>query len=253
MLNVISSELRKMRRPSILASTFLIIGTLSIGLTSFIFLRNNQQTYREIVKFDGATSSYAMVTAFMGFVALVIFASQTAQEYTFGTLRNLLVRQPNRKILFTGKFLAMSLFAVMYAAFTFALNVGLSFALANYKHLDTHLWLSSQGITHTATFLLNTTLAMIGYGSFGMAIGMILKSPMGAISASLLWFLVIEGLIGAIEKKVSSWLPGNALAVVNEGGIAHFSYSQGLAVATTYAVVLMGFSGYLFLTRDVAQ
>lgn len=253
MLNVVLAELKKMSRASILMSTFLIIGTLSIGLTSFIFLKHNTETWQELAKFDGVTASYNMVTVFMGFVALTIFASQTAQEYTFGTLRNLLVRQPSRIKLFVGKFLAMSAFALLFVLFTFLLNVGLSYILAKYQHFDLSAWTSSRGLIHAENMFVNTTLALIGYGSFGMALGMIMKSPMAAISTSLLWFLIVEGILGSLIKGSSKWMPGNAFAVINDGGMQSLSYTRGLTIAAGYVIVIMTISGYLFYSRDVAQ
>ena len=253
MFNVVAAELRKMKRPSIVLSTFAIIGTLSIGMTGFIFLSKNKDTWAVVSKFDGPTYSYSMVTSFMGYVALTIFASQTAQEYTFGTLRNLLVRQPNRIILFLGKYLAMTVFAILFVLFTFILNVGLSYILAKYQHLGIDSWSSTKGLQGLSKLFFKSMIAMIGFGSFGMALGMILKSPLGAISASLLWFLVVEGLLGAILKGATKWLPGNALMVINDGGMTSLPFTRGLLIAATYVIALMSISGYLFHTRDVAQ
>ena len=253
MLNVVLAELRKMRRPSISLSISGIIGTLSLSFTSFIFLKKNQATWDELMKFDGMTSSYNAVAAFMGFVALTVFASQTSQEYTFGTLRNLLVRQPSRLKLFIGKFFAMSIFAVIFVSFTFIMCVGTSLVLSKYQHFDTHLWTSNIGLKHAMQLLLNSFIALIGYGSFGMALGMILKSPMSAISASLLWFLIIEGIIGSVIKSANQWMPGAAMAVVSSGGMKDFPYDRALIVSTAYVAILMGISSYLFYSRDVAQ
>ena len=253
MFNVVAAELMKIRRPSISLAIATIIGTLSIGFTSFIFLKKNEATWADLAKFDGMTSSYNAVAAFMGFVALTVFASQTSQEYTFGTLRNLLVRQPSRTKLFVGKFLAMSSFAVFFVAFTFIVSVGTSIALAKYQHFNVHSWTSHAGLKEAGKLLLNSFIALIGYGSFGMSLGMILKSPMSAISASLLWFLVIEGIIGSVVKGANQWMPGTAMAVVSSGGMKDFPYDRALIVSAVYVAVFMGISGYLFHSRDVAQ
>ena len=162
MLNVIAAELRKMKRPSIFLSTFAIIGTISVGMTGFIFLSKNKDTWEVVSKFDGPTYSYSMVTTFMGYVALTIFASQTAQEYTFGTLRNLLVRQPNRLILFFGKYLAMMVFALLFVLFTFILNVGLSYILAKYQHLGIDSWSSTKALQRLSKLFFNSTISLIG-------------------------------------------------------------------------------------------
>ena len=54
----------------------------------------------------------------LGIVAFGIAASQIASEYSLGTLRQLLVRQPRRAVLLAGKFLAVLTF--MLGAVVFA-------------------------------------------------------------------------------------------------------------------------------------
>jgi hypothetical protein len=147
----------------------------------------------------------------------------------------------------------MMIFALLFVLFTFILNVGLSYILAKYQHLGIDSWSSTKALQRLGKLFFNSTISLIGFGSFGMALGMILKSPLGAISTSLLWFLVIEGLLGAILKGATKWLPGNALMVVNDGGVAGMPYSRALLIAGIYVISMMSTSGYLFHSRDVAQ
>ena len=60
---------------------------------------------------SGVVFGFQQVATLLGIIALCVFAAQTAQEYTYGTLRNLLVRQPSRMKVLTGKFLSMAVFA----------------------------------------------------------------------------------------------------------------------------------------------
>ena len=102
MINVVRAELTKLRRPSLSLSTIAAV-TFVIGLvTSLLFLLvdspqgnadRGQVISREVLALaSGGVQGFASVGGFLGIIALCVFAAQTAQEYTYGTLRNLLVR-----------------------------------------------------------------------------------------------------------------------------------------------------------------
>ena len=79
----------------------------------------------------GVSIGFSSAAGLLGLVALCVFAAQTAQEYTYGTLRNLLVRQPRRLTLLFGKFVAMKSFALITVLVSALVAVGLAFALSN--------------------------------------------------------------------------------------------------------------------------
>jgi hypothetical protein len=103
MIRVVIAELRKLRRPSLLLGTIAIVGGLTALFTSIIFLmidsengnseRGERISAAELSNPAGLINGFQLVGVFLGIVSLCIFASQTAQEYSLGTLRNLLVRQ----------------------------------------------------------------------------------------------------------------------------------------------------------------
>ena len=153
MIRVVIAELRKLRRPTLLLGTIATVGGLSALFTSIIFLmidsengngeRGERISAAELSNSMGLVYGFKLVGVFLGIVALCIFASQTAQEYSLGTLRNLLVRQPSRMKLLAGKFIAMKIFALVMVLFAGALSVAISFALAGRAKVDTSSWSSS--------------------------------------------------------------------------------------------------------------
>ena len=120
MIRVVIAELRKLRRPTLLLGTIATVGGLSALFTSIIFLMidsengNSERGERvgpeELSQAMGLVYGFRLVGVFLGIVSLCIFASQTAQEYSLGTLRNLLVRQPSRMKILAGKFISMKIF-----------------------------------------------------------------------------------------------------------------------------------------------
>jgi len=123
MIKVMKAELVKLRRPSLSLSTLAAVLFITGLSTSLLFLlvdspegngREGIRISREVLQLPtGLSLSFSNAAGLLGIVALCIFAAQTAQEYTYGTLRNLLVRQPSRMKVLIGKLLAMKLFALV--------------------------------------------------------------------------------------------------------------------------------------------
>ena len=265
MVNVVIGELRKMKRPSLLYVISGLLTLLSILFTSLVFLRTSStsgkrgsisgtvQSTESLSKFDGGYFTFGLMGLFLGLIALTVFASQSSNEYSFGTLRNLLVRQPNRFLLLGGKLAAMALFAFAVVTYVAVVNISLSFIESGHSHVDTKLWLSSKALHAFASVYGNMLLATIGYGLVGMSLGIILKSPMSAISISLLWFMVLENILSAVLSSATKWLPGNALSAVSNGGAKIFSYQRGLVMSAVYLLLFGGTATILFKRRDVAS
>lgn len=265
MVKVVIAELRKMKRPSLLYVITGLLSLLSILFTSLVFLRTSSisgkrgsisgtvQSTESLSKFDGGYFTFGLMGLFLGLIALTVFASQSSNEYSFGTLRNLLVRQPNRFLLLGGKLAAMALFAFAVVTYVAVVNITLSFIESGHSHVNTKLWLSSKAIQAFASVYVNMLLATIGYGLVGMSLGIILKSPMSAISISLLWFMVLENILSAVLSSATKWLPGNALSAVSNGGAKIFSYQRGLVMSAVYLLLFGGTATILFKRRDVAS
>ena len=140
MIRVIRAEWRKLRRPT------LFLGTVGAALfftglfTSLLFIlidspRGNSDPANPISRemlasFGGAVIGFTNVGNLLGIIAYCVFAAQTAQEYTYGTLRNLLVRQPGRMRLLLGKLISMKLFALVMVAISGVLAIVISYVWA---------------------------------------------------------------------------------------------------------------------------
>ena len=104
-------------RPSLLIPTLIGVVLLTAFFTSFVFLRVHSGkpngargvliTNDFLSGKNGLVYGFQIMGFFLGIVALCVFASQTAQEYSLGTLRNILVRQPSRLKVLIGKYFAI--------------------------------------------------------------------------------------------------------------------------------------------------
>jgi ABC-2 type transport system permease protein len=263
MFNVVKAELRKLRRPT------LFFGTMGAALfftgliTSFIYLmidspQGNGDRGRTIGRdvlglASGSVNGFASVGGFLGIIALCVFAAQTAQEYTYGTLRNLLVRQPSRMKILLGKLISMALFALIMITIAALLSIAISYVLAPGAKVDTALWFTSAGFDAIFTTFVNVAISVVAFGIVGMVLGLLLRSPISAISLGVLWILIVEVLLMAVKNSLQSWLPGAQLSAIASGGAVDLTYKHALTVGGLYVAVGAIVASVLFVRRDVAN
>ena len=263
MFNVVKAELRKLRRPT------LFFGTMGAALfftgliTSFIYLMidspqgngdRGRSIGRDVLELaSGSVNGFASVGGLLGLIALCVFAAQTAQAYSLGTLRNLLVRQPGRIRLLIGKLASMKAFAVIMTLVGAVISIGVSYILAGSKDVSTTLWFNSDGRIEIAKTLLNVLISILGFGIIGMVLGILLRSPISSISLGVLWLLIVENIVGAVKSSTLEWLPGSQLATVAAGGTETISYTHALSLSGIYVGIALVIATVLFTKRDVAN
>jgi ABC-type transport system involved in multi-copper enzyme maturation permease subunit len=263
MIRIVRAEWRKLRRPTLFLGT---IGAALFftGLTStFLYLMidseqgnadRGRQVGREVLELaGGSVYGFASVGGLLGIIALCVFAAQTAQEYTYGTLRNILVRQPGRIRILVGKLIAMKIFALIMILIAAVVSIGISYFLSDRAKVSTQLWFTSDGYTEIGKTLVNVTISVVYFGIVGMVLGLLLRSPISAISIGVLWILIIENLLGAVKPVFLDWMPGNQLSVIAQGGSPDISYSHALILGTSYVFIGALVATVLFSRRDVAN
>ena len=147
----------------------------------------------------------------------------------------------------------MKIFALLLVAIAAIVSVGLSVALAGRGKVSTDLWFTSEGLQAIGQSLLNVSISVIYFGIIGMVLGLLLRSPISAISIGVLWLLIIENLIGAVKPVTLDWMPGNQLATIAQGGSPDVSYSHALILGTLYVFIGSLIATVLFSRRDVAN
>mgnify|MGYP001574698449 FL=1 len=263
MISVFFAEWCKLRRPTLLLGTMGAVLGVTALVTSLLFLlidspRGNSDRgiiiSRELLALpSGITIGFSSSAGLLGLVALCVFAAQTAQEYTYGTLRNLLVRQPRRITLLLGKFSAMTSFALISVIVSAIVSISLAYALSGKAEVDTAAWSTSDArIAFLHTFI-NVFISVIAYGTVGMILGLLFRSPISAISLGVAWLLVIENIIAATVKNSGKWLPGQLISTIASGGDINASYTHAILIMAAYLALGAVFAGILFHRRDVAD
>ena len=252
------SEWIKLRRPGmILGGAGTIVGfailTVVLTLTTASATPTDQEgpggglTLAQLATADGLASILASAATFIGVVALSVFAISIASEYSQGTLRNLLVRQPRRARLLAGKTLALASFTTLAVLVAGVAAVAVALLVAPTQDISTSAWFTSAGWTALGAGLGNLLLATLGWGLLGT-----LRAPAAAVGVGLAYALPGELLVTAAWSDGARWLPGQLLDALAQGGTAAVTYGSAGLLLALYGVVAMVAGTTLFARRDVA-
>jgi hypothetical protein len=189
----------------------------------------------------------------LGVVAFGIAAAQTASEYSLGTLRQLLVRQPRRVPLLLGKMLAVVVFMALATAFAAVVAFAVANLMAGARGASTSAWYTGTGFTDLLAALGRIELAVIGYSVLGLVIGQFLRSAVASVIVSFAWLIAIENIVTRIVPSTAKWLPGLSLSAIATNGSAEagITFDRGLLVAGGYVLIAIVAASITFARRDV--
>jgi ABC-type transport system involved in multi-copper enzyme maturation permease subunit len=216
-------------------------------------LRRGRVSFYQLEMPTGLVHGVVDISTLIGIVALCLFAGAFATEFSQGTMRNLLVREPRRAQLLTGKFLAIAVFIGVAVVLEIVVSCAVAFILAPGRGITTSAWTSSTGINDLLQATLHVFLASVGYGMLGAALGVLLRSPGVAIGAAVAYVVAIEGIVvGAIWSNGDRWLPGQLLSALAHGGTSDSSYHHSLITLAVYMVLIAAGTLAVFRRRDAS-
>ena len=187
----------------------------------------------------------------LGVVAFGIAASQVASEYSLGTLRQLLVRQPRRAVLLAGKMLGVITFLRARALLRRGHRADRGGAGRAQPGVPTSAWFTGTGLGDLFRELGDLALATIGYSVLGMALGQFVRSAVFAVIVGFAWLIAVENIITRIVPSTQQWLPGASILAVASGGVEGVSYGRGLILGAVYIMVAIAAAMTVFLRSDV--
>ena len=89
------------------------------------------------------------------------------------------------------------------------------------------------------------------WGALGVGVGAVVRSQVGAMIGALVYFLILEGLIGALLSDISPYLPGAALEAIFEGSDELSSWAAA-ALSLGYAAAFCIAGAFVTARRDVS-
>jgi ABC-2 type transport system permease protein len=256
-IDAFRSEWVKLRRPTLLIGTYAGLAVAASLFAVLLFAQapatggGGLPSLRDLAKPNGLIHGVDQAAVLLGVVAFGIAASQIAGEYSLGTIRQLLVRQPRRPVLLAGKYAAVVTFligAVIFAALVAAVA---AFAMAHVRGVPTGAWTSSTGITDLTRALGDLLLATIGYTTFGLVVGLLFRSSVAAIIVGFAYLIPVEMIVVRIVPHAASWLPGQLLQFLSEGGAPRADFSHSLLLSVVYLLIAAVVALTVFSRKDV--
>ena len=259
-LRAFRSEWVKLQRRTLLLGTYLALLVIAAFFTVLVFARAGQPSrgdrdrfvsLAELAQADGLVRGLSRAAVLLGIVAFGIAAAQMAGEFSLGTIRQLLVRQPRRATLIAGKHLAILTFLAGALVVAFVSAGVAATVMAHVRDIPTSAWSSSTGLGDIGRSLVDIALATAGYATLGMIVGLVLRSPVMSVMVGLVYLLIIDNVLSAIVSGADRWLPGQLLNTIASGGDSTTPFSTALVTVAVYLVVAAGASLAMFARRDV--
>ena len=163
---------------------------------------------------------------------LVLFIANVAGEFSQGTFRTLLMRQPRRVALLAGKMAALLVFAAVVLLVAEILTVLASAAIAPTQDVSTASWFGLDGLGEAAGDYATALFGVAAWASLGMALAIFVRSIPVALGIGIVWSGPFEHLLEDAWATASQWFPGLLLEALAAGGTAE--------VSSTRALVLVG-------------
>ena len=264
MTRSIRSELLKLRRPSVLFGgggamlAFALLATVLAFLTAKtgpVRPTNGNDiviTLSQLSSAGGLTRGFSIAAGFIGLLVFVVFLTSVTSEYSQGTLRVLLTRQPRRGRLLAGKL--VTLVACTAAALLVAevVSSAMAVVMAAVRDVPTSQWFTAAGLREAGGNYANALLNATFFGMLGAGVGVVLRSTVLALGVGLAWLMPIEHIVQNAWAGAARWFPGLLLESVARGGTALTSYSRSLLMAGAFATAALLTGAVTFVRRDVS-
>ena len=261
MNRIIKAELmRLVRRRTLLIAIagsllFAVVATLTVFAsaksTGIANSRQGGTTIAKLAASGGATQAFAVGASFAGFLVFVTFIAMVAGEFSGGTFRALLLRDPHRRRVIVGKVVGLLIVAAGVAALAEIFSVAMSLVLAPTKDVSTSAWFSMSGLGHAVVDFATVFAGVAGWAVFGSALAVVFRSAPLALGVGFAWAGPFENI------TVDSWhagyrfFPGQVLASLIRGGTIELGFARAVGTAVLYTGLAAAATLTLVARRDV--
>jgi ABC-2 type transport system permease protein len=251
------SEWVKLRRRNLLLGTYIGLAVAASLFAILLFAQasatggGDLPSLAQLAQPNGLIHGVNRAAVLLGIVAFGIAATQIGNEYSLGTLRQLLVRQPRRQVLLAGKFLAVLSFMLGAVVFASLIATVAAFVMAHARHVPTMAWTSSAGIIDLTRALGDLLLATVGFTILGLAAGLLFRSSIIAVIVGFAYLLPVEAVVTRIAPHATAWLPGELLQAIAAGGLLGAGFAHSLILSTVYVAIAGVVTTMVFMRKDV--
>jgi ABC-2 type transport system permease protein len=262
MIRIVQAELQRLlRRRTIVATAAASVAFADVAtLVVFSAAKDSgpptgrgATTVADLAGSGGGSEAFAVASSFVGFFVFVTFIALVATEFSGGTFRALLLRDPHRVRLIAGKLAGALIVAAGAIALAEVVSFGLSVAMAPSKDIDTGTWFSLDGLGHAVANYGTVFAGITGWAIFGTTLAVIFRSVPLALGVGFAWAGPFENII------VDSWntgfrvFPGQVLAGIIQGGTADISLTRAAVTGAAYVGIAAAATATLLTRRDVTS
>lgn len=258
MRHTLTAELDRLWRRRVVLPTAIAILVVSVGAATLVLLTVNSSaagpgpSTAELSRAGGGTLVFRTATAFAGVFVFVVIAGMTAVEYSRGTMRTMLLQQPNRLGLLAGRLLGLLTFAAGVLAISEVLTWLVALVIAPSRGIDTGSWLSFAGVGAGIVDYLAVLFWLTVYALLATVLATLIRSVPLTLGVGIAWAGPIEHIIQNAWSPATQIFPGLLLEAFASGGTPQVGATAALATTAAYGAVAGVISFVVFRFRDVA-
>ena len=243
---LLKSEARKLvylRSTWIIVAIAAFFGALNAVATGFALDANAQDFgFPSTETVEGVDAVYANTVAsyfFALIVGILIFTS----EFKHGTAIATFLVTPKRNLVLIGKLIIGALAGILIQIVSFS-----SALVAGYSYLAAQENAASPTPGKWISYLGTACLSGAVLGVVGIGIGALIRNQAAAITSSLLWLLIVEGLVTAFLPEIGKYLMSGAIngMLQLEIGPNDFNLESSSYLSATSSAILLIVYGLVF-------
>jgi ABC-2 type transport system permease protein len=260
MIRIVRAELRRLvrRRPMFIAGAAALLFAAVAALTvipsaegSGPATRRGGATLAALAGDGGGTEAFAVAASFVGFFVFVTFIALVATEFSGGTFRALLLRDPRRLRVIVGKLAGILLVAAGVVAFAEVCTFVVSLVVAPGEGVSTSAWFSLDGLGAALGDYATVLGGVVGWAVFGATLAVIFRSAPLALGVGFAWAGPFENIVVDSWQDGYRWFPGQVLGSLIQGGTAELAMGRAVLTASLYGAVATVAALALVARRDV--
>jgi ABC-2 type transport system permease protein len=260
MNRIIEAELGRLarRRTIVIAAAasllFALVTTYTVFSSAQVSSTNSRRsgaTLSGLAGSGGGTEALAIGASFAGLLVLVTFIALIAAEFTGGTFRALLLRDPHRLRVIIGKLIGLLIFAAAVVALIEVLTFVAALILAPTQDISTAEWFSADSAVAAVQDYLTVFGGVAGWAVFGATLAVVFRSAPIALGVGFAWVGPFENIVVDSWNDGYRYFPGQVLASLIRGGTTDLGIERASLTAALYACVAAALMLVLVSRRDV--
>lgn len=260
MTRVVHAELLRLvrRRTLVVAAAgsllFSLVATVTVfssAVATDVRSRRGGASLADLAGDGGGTEAFAVGASFVGFFVFVTFIALLAGEFSGGTFRALLLRDPHRLRVIVGKLVALLLVAAAVVALAEASTFAMSLMMAPTQDIATTHWVSVSSLGEGLRDYATVFAGVAGWAVFGTTLAVVFRSVPLALGVGFAWAGPFENIAVDSWEAGYRFFPGQVLASLIRGGTAELGGGRALFTAALYCGVAAVATLVLVARRDV--